>query len=71
MQAGTPTVENCMDFSQKTKNGISFSPSDSTAENYHKNPETQIEKSMCIPMSIAALIYNSQVLETALVPITK
>ena len=33
MQTGEATVENSMEFPQKTKNGTSFWPSDSTAGN--------------------------------------
>ena len=32
MQTGVATVENSMEFPQKTKNGTAFWPSDSTAE---------------------------------------
>ena len=54
MQTGEATVENSMEFPQKTKNGIVFSPSNSAAGSYPKNPETPIQKNLCTPMFIAA-----------------
>ena len=54
MQTGAATVENTMEFPQKTKNGIVFSPSNSAAGSYPKNPETPIQKNVCTPMFITA-----------------
>ena len=50
MQTGAATVENSVEFPQKTKNGTDFLPSNSSA----KNPETPIQKNLCTPMFIAA-----------------
>ena len=54
MQPGAATVENSMEFSQKTKDGTAFWSSDPTAGLYPKNPESQIQKNLCTPMFIAA-----------------
>ena len=54
MQTGAATVENSMEFPQKTKNGTAFRPSNSTAGINPKNPETLIQKNLCTPMFIAA-----------------
>ena len=50
LQAGAATGENSMEFPQKTKNGMAFEPNNCTA----KNPETPIQKNLCIPMFITA-----------------
>ena len=54
MQTGEATVENSMEFPQKTKNGIAFWAGNSTAAIYPKNPETPIQKNLCTPMFIEA-----------------
>ena len=54
MQTGAATVENSMEFPQKTKNGIAFWPGNSIARIKPKNPETPIQKNLCTPMFIAA-----------------
>ena len=54
MQTGVATVENSMEFLQKTKNGIAFFPEIPLLGLYHKNPETLIQKNLCTPMFIAA-----------------
>ena len=54
-QTGAATVENSMEFPQKTKNGTAFLPRDSTAGKYPKNPKTPIQKNVCTPMFIAVL----------------
>ena len=55
MQTGVATVENSMEFPQKTKNGTALWPSNSAAGIiYPKNPETPIQKNLCTPMFIAA-----------------
>ena len=54
MQTGEATVENSMEFPQKTKNGIAFDPAIPLLVLYPKNPETPIQKNLCIPMFIAA-----------------
>ena len=55
MQTGAATVENSMEFPQKTKNGTAFWSSDPTAGIVPQNPETPIQRNLCIPMFIAAL----------------
>ena len=61
MQNGAATVENSMEFPQKTKNGTAFWPGNSTAGIIP--PESWITnlKETMHPY----VIYNSQVLETA------
>ena len=54
MQTGAATVENSMEFPQKTKNGIAFDPAIPLLGLYPKNPETPIQKNLCTPMFIAA-----------------
>ena len=54
MQTGAATVENSMEFPQKTKNGTAFSVSDSTTGIISKNPETPIQRNLCTPVFIAA-----------------
>ena len=54
LQTGVATVENSMEFPQKTKNGIAFWPGNSIARIKPKNPETPIQKNLCTPMFLAA-----------------
>ena len=54
MQTGEATVENSMEFPQKTKNGTAFDLAIPLLELYPKNPETLIQKNLCTPMFIAA-----------------
>ena len=54
MQTGAGTVESRIEFPQKTKNGIAFDPAIPLLVLYPKNPETPIQKNLCIPMFIAA-----------------
>ena len=59
MQPGEPTVENSMEFPQKTKNAtfdpeILFDPAIPLLGLYPKNPKTPIPKNLCTPMFIAA-----------------
>ena len=54
MQTGATTVENSMEFPQKTKNGTAFCHSDSAAGNIPYESETPIQKNLCTPMFIAA-----------------
>ena len=55
MQTGAATVENSMEFPQKTKNGTAFDPAIPLLGLYPKNPETPIQKNLCTPMFIATL----------------
>ena len=54
MQTGEATVENSMEFSQKTKNGTALDPAIPLLGLHPKNPETPIQKNLCTPMFIAA-----------------
>ena len=55
MQTGAATVENSMEFPQKTKNGTALRLSPIPLLGlYPKNPETPIQKNLCTPMFIAA-----------------
>ena len=54
MQTGEATVENSMEFPQKTKMGLLFGPAIPLLGLYPKNPETPIQKTLCTPMFIAA-----------------
>ena len=54
MQTGAATVENSMEFPQKTKNGTAFDPAIPLLRVYPKNPEIPILKNLCTPMFIAA-----------------
>ena len=51
MQTGVATVENSMEFPQKTKNGIAFWPGNSIARIKPKNPETPIQKTYALQCS--------------------
>ena len=62
MQIGAASVENGMEFPQKTKNGTAFWPSNSTLGLYPKNPETPIQKNLSTPLFIVAQ-FKYQVLE--------
>ena len=54
MQTGEATVENSMEFPQKTKNGTALDPAIPLLGLYPKNPKTPIQKNPCTPMFIAA-----------------
>ena len=54
MHTGAATVENSMEFPQKTKNELPFDPAILLLRLYLKNPETPIQKNLCTPMFIAA-----------------
>ena len=53
-QTGEATVENSMEFPQKTKNGTAFDPAIPLLGLYPKSPETPMQKNLCTPMFIAA-----------------
>ena len=63
MQTGAGTVENSMEFLQKTKNGTAFWPSDSTAGIIPLEPWNANSKEHMHPNVHSSTIYNSQVLE--------
>ena len=54
MQTDAATVENSMEFPQKTKNGTAFYPAIPQLGLYPRNLETPDQKNLCIPMFIAA-----------------
>ena len=54
MQTGAATVENSMEFPQKTKMELPFDPAIPLLGLYPKNPETPVQKNLCTPMVIAA-----------------
>ena len=54
MQTDEATVENSMDFPQKTKMELPFEPAILLLGLHPKNPETPIQKNLCTPMFIAA-----------------
>ena len=54
MQTGATTVENSMEFPQKTTNELPFDPAILLLGLYPKNPETPFQKNLCTPMFIAA-----------------
>ena len=65
MQTGTATVENSMEFPQKTKDGTVFQSSNPTAGIIPQEPWiTNSKESMHLNVD-GSIIYNSQVLETA------
>ena len=71
MQSRAATVENSMEFPQKTKNGTAFWPSNSTAgiipwESWNTNSKEPMN-----PNVHSSTIYNSQVVEATQVPISK
>ena len=63
MQTGESTVENSMEFPQKTKNGTAFWPSISTASIISYEPRNTNEKEPMHSNVHSSTIYNSQVLE--------
>ena len=54
MQTGEATVENCMEYAQKTKIGTALDPAILLLGLYPKNPETPFQKNLCTPMFIEA-----------------
>ena len=54
MQTGAATVENNMEFPQKTKNGTAFDLEIPLLGLYPRNPEIPIQKNLCTSMFIAA-----------------
>ena len=53
LHTGSATLENTMEFPQKTKNGSAFGPAIPVLGLYPKNSETPIQKNLCTPMFIA------------------
>ena len=63
MQTGTATVENSMEFPQKTKNGTAFRSSDPIAGFISYESLDTHSKEPMHPNVHSSTIYNSQVLE--------
>ena len=55
MQTGAATVENSIDFLKKLKMELPFDLAIPLLGLFPKNPETPIQKNLCIPMFIAAI----------------
>ena len=55
MQTGEATVETVWNFFKKLKMELPFNPVILLLGLYPKNPESPIQKNLCIPMFIAAL----------------
>ena len=55
MQTGEATVETVWKFFKKLKMELPFNPVILLLGLYPKNPESPIQKNLCIPMFIAAL----------------
>ena len=54
MQTGAATVENSMEFPQKSKMEQPFDLTIPVLGLYPKSPETPIQKNLCTPMFVAA-----------------
>ena len=54
LETGAATVENSMEFPQKTKMDLPFDPAIPLLGLYPKNPETPMQKNLCTPMFIEA-----------------
>ena len=54
LQTDAATVENSMEFPQKTKMQLPFDPAILLLGLHPKNPETPVQKNLCTPMFIAA-----------------
>ena len=63
MQTGVATVENSMEFPQKTKNGTAFWPGNSTAGIIPQEPWNTNPKEPMNPNVHKSTIYQSQVWE--------
>ena len=71
IQTGVATVENSMEFPQKTKDGNVFWSSGPTAGTIPSESWITNSKEPMHPGVHSRVIYNSQVLETVKVPISK
>ena len=71
MQIGAATVENSMEFSQKIKNGTASWPSNPTFGNICKETQDTNLKEYMHPHVHFSIIYWSQDVEAAQVPISR
>ena len=65
MQTGAATVENSVEFPQKTKDGIPFRSSDPTAGIIPSESSNTNSNESMYPNVHSSVIYNSQAPETA------
>ena len=71
MQIGAATVESSMELPQKIKDGTAFWPSDSTSGNISEETQNNTNSKEYIhPYVHCSIIYNSQDMEAAQVPIS-
>ena len=71
MQTGAATVENSMEFPQKTKNGTAFWPGDSTSGNLSEETQNTHLKEYVHIYIHYGIIYNKHILETTQVPVNR
>ena len=71
MQIGAATVESSMDIPQEIKNGTAFWPCDPTSGSVSKESQNTNSKDSMHPYVHCSIIYNSQDLEAAQVPISR
>ena len=69
MQTGTATVESSMELPQKIKSGTALWSSDSTSGNMSKETQNTNLKGYMPAYANCSVIYNSQDMEAAQVPI--
>ena len=71
MQIGAAIVESSMELPQKIKDGTAFWPSDSTSGNISEETQNNTNSKEYIhPYVHCSIIYNSQDMEAAQVPIS-
>ena len=71
MQTGAATVENSMEIPQKIKNGTAFCPSGPSSRNICEGTQNANLKERKYPYVHGSVIYNSQDMEAARVPISR
>ena len=71
LHTGATTMENSMEFPQKTKNGSAFWPRNSTARIISWEPWNTNPRESMHPNVNSSTIYNNQVLEATEMPISK
>ena len=71
MQTVAATVESSREIPQKTKNGTAIGPSNSTFGNVSEETQNTNSKQYMHPYVHGSVIYNSQDLEVAQVPISR
>ena len=71
IQTGVATVESSGKLPQKIKNGTALWPSNSNSENIPKEIQNTNSKEYMHPYVHCSIIYNSQDLEAAQVPVSR